>query len=190
MGVCFPSSLLLLLFLLGCVFVFQVPCCCCFGGCLFSKFFVVVGVCFLVSFLCCRCGGCFFFQVLLSLLLWQVIYFFCSSFRQEAEESCRKAVLMRVAAEHHLRHHRSVLTGRLTCGSCSTTIIPRRLQILNHLRLYGLPAKFSRDIQRVCAQNSPSHASVQGMHQMLISRGPQQISRLLQQESLPWKMCS
>ncbi len=33
-----------------------------FGGCLFSKFFVVVvGVCFLSSFLCCCCGACFFF---------------------------------------------------------------------------------------------------------------------------------
>ncbi len=34
-GVCFPSSLLLLL---GSVFVFQVPCCCCCCGCFFSRF--------------------------------------------------------------------------------------------------------------------------------------------------------
>jgi hypothetical protein len=92
----------------------------------------------LSSFLCRCCGGCFVFQVLL--LLSRVI-FFCTSFSEEAEESCRKVVLMPVATEHH----RQVLTGRPTCGCCTTTIIPSRLQIRDHLRLYGLLAKFSQD---------------------------------------------
>jgi hypothetical protein len=35
-----------------------------------------------------------------------IFIFFCSSFREEAEESCRKVVMMRVAADHHLQHQR------------------------------------------------------------------------------------